>query len=82
MGGNVNTKWLIEKVRETPTGLVNGTNTVFVVSQTPGKVNELTVYLDGLYETEYTFNLSTREITFTTAPALGQQIKVEYRPGS
>ena len=80
MGGKVNTKWLKEKTKETPTGSVDGSNTVFTLSQSPGATSEIEVYLDGLYETEYTFNSSTKEITFNQAPDLGQTIKAVFRP--
>lgn len=64
---------------ETPSGLVNGTNTVFTIAQAPLEGETVDVFLDGLKQrpgTDYTVSGST--ITFTTAPVAGQTIRVDY----
>lgn len=63
--------------KEVPTGVINGTNKDFVVTNTP-KTNSLIVYLDKILETAYTFNVGTKTITFTTAPGVGQDVYVTY----
>jgi hypothetical protein len=65
-------------VGEKPSGSVNGTNKVFTVAHAPltGKDQ---VYLNGILQTrgsDYTISSST--ITFTTAPATGDVIRVIY----
>lgn len=72
-------KWLESKVVEVPTGTINGVNTVFTLSQIPVSVSDLTLYLDGLYETDYSIDVPNKQITMTTAPALGQYLRAEYR---
>lgn len=67
-------------VDETPSGTVNGSNVTFTLSQAPFDTNdEVQVYLDGVKRnrvTEWTISGST--ITFVTAPALGQDVRVNY----
>jgi len=70
-------------VDEVPTGTINGSNTVFTISQTPleNSTSEpsVDVFMDGLKRdagTDYTISGTT--ITFTVAPALGQNIVVNY----
>lgn len=82
MGGQVDPKWIVNKINEVPTGTIDGVNAVFTLSQSPANTAELEVYLDGLFEDDYSFNPSTNEITLNTAPALGQQIKAVYRPSA
>lgn len=65
---------------ETPTGLVNGVNTDFVIGHTPNPVDSLKVFVNGqrLRLTEdYTFSGLT--ITFLTAPPTGSIILCDYR---
>lgn len=65
---------------ETPSGTVNGVNTVFVLANTPNPTASLKVFLNGqkmkLGE-DYTFN--GRTITFLTAPPTGSIILCDYR---
>lgn len=67
-------------VDETPTGTVNGSNTTFTLSQTPFDSNDtVQVYLDGIKRNRTTeWSLSGTTITFVTAPALGQDVRVNY----
>lgn len=63
---------------ETPSGTINGSNTVFTLSQTP--VNgSLAIYLNGARQKltdDYT--LSTATITFISAPPSGSNIICDY----
>jgi len=64
---------------ETPGGSVNGANLIFTLSQTPLENDAVDVFLDGLKQiitTDYT--VSGLTITFITAPATGQLLRVDY----
>ena len=63
--------------QEVPTGVINGINTDFVVANTPIS-GTLQVFVNGLLATNYSFDVPTKTITFTTAPALGQTLRAEY----
>jgi hypothetical protein len=66
-------------VQEVPSGLVNGTNVTFVLSKPPLEAECVEVFVDGLRKdpgVEYTISGST--ITFSTAPAFGQTVRVSY----
>lgn len=65
--------------RETPSGALNGTNTVFTLSAAPNPANSLMVIINGifqLYTTDYTLSGST--ITFTSAPRSGDILQAQY----
>lgn len=65
-------------VRETPSGTVNGTNTIFTLAFTPVAGKEM-VFLNGLLQmltSDYTISAAT--ITFVTAPFTGDKIRVTY----
>lgn len=65
---------------ETPTGAVNGVNTIFTIANTPSPASSLKVYKDGQrmkLTTDYTF--SGRTITFLSAPLTDSIISVDYR---
>ena len=64
---------------ETPTGLVNGSNTSFVVANTPTS-GTLVVYEGGrrLLQT-VDWSLSGTTITMTYAPPNGSAVRVSYR---
>lgn len=67
--------------RETPSGSINGSNTAFVLANTPTTGSE-EVYLNGLLQepgagNDYT--ISTNTITYLTAPISGDKIRVSYR---
>jgi hypothetical protein len=67
--------------KETPTGLVNSSNTVFTVAFTPIAGSEY-VYRNGILQeagagNDYTISGGT--ITFLTAPPTGNRIKISYR---
>ncbi len=64
-------------VDETPTGTVNGSNADFVLSEVPFDPQDgVQVFIDGLKDDA--FILTGTTITMTTAPALGQSIRVHY----
>lgn len=67
--------------RETPTGLVNGSNTAYTLANTPLAGSEH-VYLNGILQepgagNDYT--ISGTGITYLTAPVTGDKIRVSYR---
>jgi hypothetical protein len=66
--------------RETPTGSINGTNTSFVLANTP-VVGSEEVYLNGILQepgagNDYT--ISGSAITYLTAPVTGDKVRVSY----
>lgn len=64
---------------ETPSGAINGSNTVFTLAQSPLENEAVDVYLDGIKQivtTDYSVSGST--ITFVVAPASGQSLRVDY----
>jgi hypothetical protein len=66
--------------RETPTGVVNGTNTSFVLANTPVAGSEQ-VFLNGILQepgagNDYTISVAT--ITYLTAPVTGDKVRVNY----
>jgi hypothetical protein len=68
-------------VRETPTGTINGSNTTFTLANTPLSGTEV-VFLNGILQdagagNDYTISGGT--ITFLTAPATGDKIRVNYQ---
>lgn len=67
--------------RETPSGLVNGSNTSYGLAHTPTAGSE-SVYLNGILQepgagNDYTISGAT--ITYLTAPISGDKIRVNYR---
>lgn len=67
--------------RETPSGLVNGANTTYTLANTPIAGSE-EVFLNGILQepgagNDYTISGAT--ITYLTAPATGDKIRVSYR---
>lgn len=75
-------KWLqnpgsTTEVSEVPTGTINGINQNFVISQDPIG-GSLKVFLDGLLDTDFTYDGPSKTITMITAPEIGQQIRAVY----
>ena len=64
-------------VRETPTGSVNGTNTIFTLKSMPLYGSEM-VFKDGLLQSASDYTISYATITFTAAPSSGAKIRVTY----
>lgn len=65
---------------ETPSGAINGSNTVFTLANVPSPASSLKVYLNGARQriTE-DYTLSGGTITFTIAPLTGSILLVDYR---
>ena len=71
-------------VRESPSGNVNGVNTVFTLINTPVASTEM-VFVNGALRQAYgnDYTISGKTITFTTAPLSGSTILVTYNlPGT
>jgi len=65
-------------VLEIPSGTVNGSNTVFTLSQTPLN-NVVIVTLNGLAQTKTTdYTVSGTTVTFTVAPETGTVVYCQY----
>jgi hypothetical protein len=65
--------------QETPSGVIDGVNDVFTLSQIPLEDDAVEVYLNGLKQipvVDYTISGAT--ITFVIAPALAQTIDCFY----
>lgn len=62
---------------ETPSGLANGTNTVFTLSQTPLS-GQITISVNGSVQSPSAYTLSGNTITFVTAPPSGATILATY----
>lgn len=67
-------------VDETPTGTVNGSNVTFTLSYAPFDINDsVEIFIDGLKRDRVDeWTISGTTITFVTAPALGQSVRVHY----
>lgn len=68
-------------IQEALTGTVNGSNVTFTVSQIPYSAAEFSLYVDGIRQrngVDYTIVLSTKTITFTAAPVIGQDTWAHY----
>lgn len=64
---------------ETPSGLVNDSNTVFTLASTP-VVGSVKVYHNGVrIKVTEDYTISGTTITFVIAPATGDNILVDYR---
>ena len=48
--------------------------TAFTLGQTPGNVNNLIVFIDGVYQNKDAFSVSGTTLTFGTAPLAGRKI--------
>lgn len=65
--------------RETPSGLVNSSNTVYTLFATP-VVGSEHVFLNGLLQTlTADYGISGATITFVTAPLTGDILRVSYQ---
>lgn len=65
--------------QEEPTGLVNGSNVTYTLSETPHSNACVDVYLNGLILRQGTdYSLSGSTITMTTAPVSGSDLYAKY----
>jgi hypothetical protein len=69
---------------ETPSGLVNSSNTVFTLANTPSPGASLQLFENGLLQNPSgnDYSLSGNTITFTIAPSTGSALLAWYRFGS
>lgn len=68
-------------VQETPSGTVEGQNTVFTLDSTPIDPSLVEVYRNGLRQllgATFDYTLSGPEITFRIPPLTGSLIRVSY----
>lgn len=66
------------EVGQTPTGTVNGVNTVFTTA-TAYRTGTLRVYVNGIRQkTSYFSETTSTTFTFTTAPSTGDEVLVDY----
>ena len=65
-------------VRETPAGIVDGINADFTLSNTPTSEQYVSVFIDGNFQYDTEYSITTNVVTFNTAPALGQTVFVWY----
>lgn len=66
-------------VQATPTGTVNGSNTVFTLPSTPAEDDQVQVWVNGLFQLyAVDFTVSGTTVTMTTAPATESNIRVAY----
>ena len=64
---------------ETPSGAVNDVNTVYTLANTP-VAGSVKVYLNGVrMKVTEDYTISGTTLTFSTAPATGDNILVDYR---
>jgi len=63
--------------KETPSGLVNGSNTSYALSSTPIS-GTIIVFIDGTALKASDFSYSDPNVVLTTPPAFGQSIEVYY----
>jgi hypothetical protein len=68
-------------ISEVPTGTINGSNVTFTLANTPVAVDSVQVFLNGIVQIRGAgedYTLSGNTITFITAPATGQSLRVVY----
>jgi hypothetical protein len=78
---DVATNNLVEQpvfIQEVPTGVIDGTNTTFVCSNTPATVQSLLVIVDSAVLKAAQWSIVNGTITLATAPAPGQDVYVYY----
>lgn len=65
-------------VEETPSGTVNGSNTVFTLTFTPSG-SSLAMFINGLMLRKTTdYSVSGVTVTFVDAPPVASQVRAEY----
>lgn len=70
----------IEIDNETPSGTINSSNTVFTLAETPNPAGSLQLFYNGLFQVQgVDYTLSTNTITYTTAPATGNNHRAFYK---
>jgi hypothetical protein len=81
-GTNGGTGGLALVVREIPTGLINGVNTVFILSNVP-IVDSEQIFLNGLLQDArgIDYSISSATVTFLSPPLAGDRILATYQRG-
>lgn len=70
---------IITFVQETPTGTIDGVNTVFTLSRAPKQNASLLIFLAGLTQKQGTaYTISSATVTFTVAPAIASVLIAYY----
>lgn len=65
--------------QETPTGLVNGSNTVFAIAQAPDENDSIMLFKNGILQMQSTdYTISGQTLTFVTAPAVVSDLVCIY----
>jgi len=65
---------------ETPSGTINGSNTVFTLANVPNPASSVEVFLDGMMQRAgVDYSLSSATVTFTSAPISGAILRAYYR---
>ena len=68
---------------ETPSGLVNSSNTAYTLANNPASANGVMVFLDGVLQYNgIDYTISGQTITFVTAPVTGSSIFAVYNTAS
>jgi hypothetical protein len=65
-------------VQETPSGIVDGTNTDFNITNAPLNDEAISVFINGRIINKSLYSFSSPTISFNNAPSLGQEIYVTY----
>ena len=58
-----------------PTEATDGSRTAFTISSTPVNINDLQVYIDGVYQSKENFSISGSVVTFTTPPPSTSEVE-------
>lgn len=65
--------------QETPSGLINGVNTVYTIAFEPLENESILLFKNGLQQRLGTdFTVSGTTITFASAPAIASDLSVQY----
>lgn len=69
----------IEDLFLTDSGVGDGVETEYVLTESPKSMNSTFVFLNGLLVTTgVTLNIPTKTLTISPAPAIAQEIDVKY----
>jgi len=66
---------------ETPSGVIDGVNLVFTLSQSPSPINSLMLYVNGVLQSqglEKDYTISDNIVVMTSTPVVGSQIVATY----
>jgi hypothetical protein len=65
--------------QETPSGSIDGSNTSFTLAFTPTADSSVQIYLNGVFQEQTVdYTISGANLTFISAPSLGQRMKAVY----